>query len=270
MPGRPRVDELLAIEAALIAEPDGQFASIPAYPGSLTGQSRGMPDRETRRIPTYDTALVVPVTQHDARRFVPPSSTRERGPVRVPCSIVAPLRQCVSIALWFTSMMSSASAFRPCSVHARRGRSPVALPPAWPHHRLPVRVSDHGTHLLVLGIVCAVRIAVREQYGFHTNPRASGRQDVPGRRGKSLPIMKSRLPCMKYTGTPVSEFADGAGHLRIWGSDHRPHPGLEQVPEDVKRLGLSRFTGEKGEELLRDVGRSASRCRSEMNSVVMA
>ena len=80
------------------------------------------------------------------------------------------------------------------------------------------------------------------------------------------------MPRMKYTGTPADDSAaqrvgdEGARGRWIVVAD----PRFEQVAEDVKRVGLLRLLADEAPEQVGMAGRSASRCRSEMNSVVIA
>ena len=138
---------------------------------------------------------------------------------------------------------------------------------------LPAGIARLRAEGLVAHVVRAQRVAVHEQYAlaFDVDDARVG-QDRHARAARvgvaeqevavAVHVEHGNAGSMKFgerVGDGVFQFARGIV----------ADPRLEEVAEDVQRIGLAGFLAQEGEELLTICGRVVSRCRSEMNKVVM-
>src|SRR5437870_178011 len=124
---------------------------------------------------------------------------------------------------------------------------------------LPVGATHRATELLVRVIVGAERIAVGEQ---HWLPIELGDDRIAEQPAAAA--LAEALSQQEITVAVQREAGDAALGKRAQAQAHPllvgiliviAHPGLEQVAEDVERLGLPGLAGEKVEELLRGLRR---------------
>src|SRR6202047_2857538 len=125
---------------------------------------------------------------------------------------------------------------------------------------LPIPAAHHAAQLLVGMIVGAQRIAVREQHPLAVELRHHriGEQAAAAALAETLTEQEVAIAVQREAGdTARAECAQSPAHPLLGGiAVVISHPGLEQVAEDVERLGGRGLGGEKPEELLRGLGRA--------------
>ncbi len=169
----------------------------------------------------------------------------------------------------------------------RLGRGLLPAAAAHPRHRrapqevgqrqeaaLPRRVARPRPVSLVGDVVGAQLVAVQQQRAACRRRRrrpAPAAASAPAASAKRAPSSRSRLPCIRPTGTPASR--DGAQRGRDAGRERLAQlvvadPRVEEVAQHVERARRARRPpAERGERFAPAPGAPGERCRSEMNSV---
>jgi hypothetical protein len=161
----------------------------------------------------------------------------------------------------------------PCWRRAPARRTPAARPAAAPG--IAPASAGRGSARGTAGRRCrrctaGRRASARTGLPYSMTTAGSGSRRMPARR-VVLPSRKSRLPRMKiHRHAGIGQCAQpSATKAPVSRGIVVAHPGLEQVAEDVQRVGAARLALDEAPNSAVIAGRSGSRCRSEMKSVVM-